>query len=205
MKIYIGADHRGFETKEKLKPWLTKLGHEVVDCGNTEHDPEDDFPDFSFAVGERVAEEVWSRGIIICGSGGGVTIAANKVPGIRCGLGREVADVKQNRTHNDINVLALASDYTSEAEIKKLIEVFLDTEFDGGEKYKRRIAKILAYESCGDDCCGGECCNEEGCECEESCECEKCDCDDCASEDCDCDECKCGEDSGPQHGHCDCC
>jgi len=154
MKVYIGADHRGFELKEQLIPWLKKEGHEVIDCGNTKLNPLDDFPDFSFAVAQNVSEDLLSRGIIICGSGGGVTIAANKVPGIRCATVAYADEAKHNRTNNDVNMIALASDYTKLEQAQEFVKIFLNTKFDGGEKYKRRIAKISEYE---DSCCG-DCC-----------------------------------------------
>jgi ribose 5-phosphate isomerase B len=154
MKVYIGADHRGFELKQQLIPWLTKKGHDVIDCGNTVLDPLDDFPDFSFAVAEKVADDPASRGIIICGSGGGVTIAANKVVGIRCGTVSNADEVKHNRENNDVNMIALASDYTPFKESCEFADIFLTTAFKGDEKYTRRIQKISTYESA---CCGGGC------------------------------------------------
>jgi ribose 5-phosphate isomerase B len=154
MKVFIGADHRGFELKEQLKSWLMKSKYEVIDCGNTKLDPEDDFPDFSFPVAEGVASESGSLGILVCGSGGGVTIAANKVVGIRCVTASKVEDVKHNRAHDDANVMAIAANFTSIDEAQKLATAFLETPFDGGEKYKRRIAKITSYEQA---CCGGGC------------------------------------------------
>ncbi len=142
MKIFIGADHRGFHLKQLLAPWLVKQGHKVVDCGNTTYEPGDDFPDFTFAVADRVALEAGSRGIILCGSGGGVTIVANKVAGIRCTMGVHVSEVKHNRSHNDINVLSIGADHTTEFIAKKLIKVFLTTPFDPQERFVRRLGKI---------------------------------------------------------------
>ena len=160
MKLFIGADHRGFQLKEALKPWVSGLGHEVIDCGNTKLEPEDDFPDFAFAVADAVADAIAkdpeSRGIVICGSGGGVTIAANKVRGIRCVLGMNVEDVEHNRDHNDANVLALAADSTPENKMKEMISTFLTTKFSGANKCKRRIGKIMAREE--DNCGGCGCC-----------------------------------------------
>lgn len=150
MKVYIGADHRGFELKERLKPWLVTQKHDIVDCGNTKLDPLDDFPDFSFAVAEKVSGDGKARGILICGSGGGVTIAANKVVGIRCVVAGNIEDVTHNREHDDANILAIAANFTSEKEAKELIRAFLETKFSGEKKYARRIAKISDYESC---CC----------------------------------------------------
>lgn len=146
MKVFIGADHRGFELKEKLKTWLLSQNHEVTDCGNTAFDPLDDFPDFSFTVARNVAGDAGSFGILICGSGGGVTIAANKVKGVRCVTAGCVKDIVHNRTHDDANVLAIAANFTREEEAKKLVTTFLETPFSGEEKYKRRIAKITSYE-----------------------------------------------------------
>ncbi|MEK7592053.1 MAG: RpiB/LacA/LacB family sugar-phosphate isomerase [Patescibacteria group bacterium] len=160
MKIFIGADHRGFAMKELIKFWLISLGHEVVDCGNIVYDKEDDFPDFAFAVAERiggltrVSENVDNiarpglarLGLVFCGSGGGVTITANKVKGIRCVTALSIEDVKHNREHNDANVLAIATDIFNEDMIKKMIEVFLFTQFVPEDRFIRRIGKIKAYE-----------------------------------------------------------
>lgn len=157
MKLYIGADHRGFDVKKTLISWLTKAGHEVVDCGNETLDPEDDFPDFTFPVAESVMENEGSLGIVICGSGGGVTIAANKVPGIRCVLGMNVEDVTHNRAHDDANVLAIAANYTPQDAIQTMVTAFLETKFSGEPKYKRRLQKITVYEA---SCCGE--CGKEG-------------------------------------------
>ncbi len=144
MTIYIGADHRGFHLKDKLTTWLREEGHDVHDCGNTVYDPEDDFPDFSFAVAEKVAMDAGSRGIVICGSGGGVTIAANKVKGVRCTTAVHVADVKHNRQADDINVLALSADYTDFDETKELVNAFILVEFEAQERHVRRLNKITA-------------------------------------------------------------
>jgi ribose 5-phosphate isomerase B len=144
MTIYIGADHRGFHLKEKLCEWLRSEGHDVTDCGNKIYDPNDDFPDYSFAVADRVAEDQGSRGIVICGSGGGVTIAANKVKGVRCTTAVHVADVKHNRLADDINVLALSADYTDFDEARELLTAFTRVEFEAQERHVRRLNKISA-------------------------------------------------------------
>jgi len=142
MTIYIGADHRGFHLKEKIVVWLREEGNEVQDCGDTEYDENDDFPDFSFAVADKVVHDSGSRGIVICGSGGGVTIAANKVKGIRCTAAVHVADVKHNRMSNDINVLSLSADFTDFDEAKELVNAFLLVEFEAVERHNRRLNKI---------------------------------------------------------------
>lgn len=147
MHIFIGADHRGFQLKETLRDWLESQGHQVTDCGNTVFDPDDDFPDFALAVAEKVVQTADSRGIVVCGSGVGVNIAANKVKGIRASTGINADEVRHARKHDDLNVLALSSDYTDEAETKKMIEVFLNTPFEPEERFIRRLKKIAAYEA----------------------------------------------------------
>jgi len=147
MTIYIGADHRGFVLKEQLIPYITSLGFTVIDLSAKTRDPDDDFPDISFTVADKIALDPSVLGIIICGSGGGATIAANKVKGIRCTLGVGVPDVFHNRDHNNCNVLALASDSTSFEAAKPLVEAFLKTPFDtSAPRFARRLAKITARE-----------------------------------------------------------
>lgn len=146
MKIYIGSDHRGFNLKEELKAWLVSLGHDIVDCGNKVYDPSDDFPDFAFDVADRVARDLESRGIVICGSSGGVTIAANKVRNIRCTSGISRESVIHDRDHNDINILAVASDWTSADQVKELIDLFLKTPYKKEARFARRLEKISERE-----------------------------------------------------------
>ena len=146
MQIFIGSDHRGFKLKEVIKVWLSASGNEVVDCGNSVYDPDDDFPDFSFIVADKVISANNSLGIVICGSGGGVTIAANKVKGVRCAQAVNLRDVIHNRKHDDINVLAIGSDFVSEDEAKKMIMAFIETRFDPEERFVRRLGKIKKRE-----------------------------------------------------------
>lgn len=146
MRIFIGADHRGFALKESIKQFLVSLTHDVVDCGNDRLDPNDDFPDFSFAVADGVAQASGSRGIVVCGSGAGVVIASNKVAGIRAALAYSPEEITRNRQHDDINVLSLAADWTDEAKAKAIVTAFLTTAFLGEEKYVRRLKKIQARE-----------------------------------------------------------
>ncbi|MBT3249913.1 MAG: RpiB/LacA/LacB family sugar-phosphate isomerase [Candidatus Pacebacteria bacterium] len=147
MKIYIGADHRGFELKEHLKLWLIEEEYEVVDCGNEKYDPEDDFTDFSFAAAEKVQSDPESRGIVICGSGVGVNISANKVKGIRASTGINADEVRHARQHDDLNVLAISSEYSDFQQAKEMIIIFLTTPFKSEERYLRRLDKIRKYES----------------------------------------------------------
>lgn len=147
MKIYIGADHRGFAIKEKLKEWLSSRGDTVTDCGNTVLDQNDDYPDFAFAVSDRVVTDPGSLGIVLCGSGGGVVFAANKVQGVRCVPANEVSDVIHNRNHNDANVLGIGTDHTTWGDIIAMTTAFLDTPFGNEERFVRRLNKIKAREN----------------------------------------------------------
>jgi ribose 5-phosphate isomerase B len=147
MTLFIGSDHRGFPLKEQIKSWLIEQGHSLVDVSSPIIDPQDDYPDIAFLVSDRVAVSPESVGILLCGSGGGVAIAANKVKGIRAAVAMGREDVIHNRDHNNINVLALASDFTSFDDAKMFIEAFLDTPFDTSVlRFQRRLAKISARE-----------------------------------------------------------
>lgn len=149
--IYLGADHRGYELKEKIKQWLGDLGYEFLDMGAPEHNKEDDYPDFATAVAKAVALSLSngqvSKGILVCGSGIGVAIAANKIKGVRAGTAMKPGQVKASVNDEDLNVLAVSADYTTEDETKKIIRVFLETKFSGEERHIRRINKIKNLES----------------------------------------------------------
>ena len=143
--IYLGADHRGYNLKEKIKDWLLDWGYEYEDCGAFELNDWDDYPDFTSVVGRQIAHNHNSEekmGIVICGSGIGVDIVANKFKGIRCGLAINSDQIKSAREDDDINVLAIASDYIKENQAKEIIKVFLETKFSSQDKYIRRINKI---------------------------------------------------------------
>lgn len=142
--IYLGADHRGWELKAKIAKWLQGRGYEFEDVGAYDYDPNDDYVDYAIRVGEKVASK--SRGIVICGSGVGVDIAANKIKGVRCGLGLAVDQIHAARKDDNINILALAADNTSEEQALKMVEKFLETDFVESERYLRRIEKIKRYE-----------------------------------------------------------
>lgn len=142
MHIHIGADHRGFELKRHLTIWLTGNGHSVNDCGNTVLDPLDDYPDFAAAVAHAVAADPQSLGIVICGSGAGVSIAVNKVNGIRGALGITPEQVMMSRKDDHINVLALSSNYISAEDAERMVESFLSTAPQLEPRYMRRLAKI---------------------------------------------------------------
>ena len=144
MKIAIGADHAGFLLKQKLRDELIAEGHEVSDAGTTSTDSVD-YPDFAEIVAGQVLSGAADKGILVCSSGVGMSIAANKFNGIRAALGTSEDEVGYVRRHNDANILALGANYTSEDAARKLIGVFLATEFEGG-RHARRLAKIQAIE-----------------------------------------------------------
>lgn len=144
MKIAIGADHAGFALKERLRERLTQRGHEVADLGTS--GPEStDYPDYAEKVAEQVAHGEAERGILVCSTGVGMTIAANKVAGVRAALAVNADEVALVRSHNDANVLALGARYTDEEAADHLVGVFLETPFEGG-RHARRVAKITAME-----------------------------------------------------------
>jgi ribose 5-phosphate isomerase B len=143
MKVYFGADHRGFALKEKLKALVAGMGHEVADRGALAWKDSDDYPDFAVAVAKEVAlapDE--SRGILVCGSGAGMDITANRFRKVRCGLALTPEQVRAARRDDDVNVLALAADYIDEAAAAGAVREFLATAFDGKENHRRRLEKV---------------------------------------------------------------
>ncbi len=145
MKIAIGADHRGFELKEKIKQHLLTLGHQVNDLG-TYSTESVDYPDYGFKVAESVARNEVDFGIAICWTGNGINIAANKVKGVRSALCLNEEMASFARSHNDANVLALSSKYVSEDLANKIVDVWLSTKFEGG-RHAKRLEKIINYET----------------------------------------------------------
>lgn len=145
--VYIGADHRGYKLKEKIKSWFGEWGETYKDLGPDKFDPEDDYPDFGIAVGEAVAKDKGSLGIVVCGSGIGISVAANKVKGVRAAVVFNEDGAFHARDSDELNVLSLPVDYLSESQAKKVIEVFLKTKFSGEKRHKRRIGKIKEYEN----------------------------------------------------------
>jgi ribose 5-phosphate isomerase B len=144
MKIYIGADHRGYQLKEFLKDKLTD--YDVIDMGAYEHAPQDDAVDFAALVSQKVAGDPSARGVLICGSGAGMCIAANKIGGIRCSVGHSADEVKASRHDDDLNILALPADFISQEESVEIVKAFLHTEFAPEERFVRRIAKTMELE-----------------------------------------------------------
>jgi len=144
VKIAVGSDHRGFALKAHLVSTLAKAGHEIVDLGCSGVEPVD-YPDFAFVVGEMVASGGAERGILVCGSGIGMSIAANKVRGVRAAICRTVEDARVTRRHNDSNVLALSERGLDDPHIDELVAAWLSTPFEGG-RHERRVEKIREYE-----------------------------------------------------------
>ena len=144
MKIAIGSDHRGFALKERIKKLLAGDGHELVDLG-TDSEESADYPDFAIPVAEMTARGGADRGILVCGSGIGVSIAANKVAGARAALVWTVKEAEMTRRHNDSNVLALSEALADSGDVDGIIRIWLSTEFEGG-RHQRRVDKITDYE-----------------------------------------------------------
>jgi ribose 5-phosphate isomerase B len=147
MKISIAADHAGFALKEKLRQRLAAEGHEVVDFG-PESAASCDYPDFAQPVGRDVAQGRADRGILVCSTGIGMAMAANKIAGVRAAPAQSADEVRLTREHNDANVLTLGAKYLDEDQAAGLIRIFLETEFAGG-RHARRVAKIAQLEQGG--------------------------------------------------------
>lgn len=144
MRIAIGSDHRGFAIKSKIIAYLQQTGHEVLDAG-TSSAQSVDYPDYARVVADQVAHHEADRGILICGSGIGMCIAANKVRGIRAANCHDEFTAEMSRRHNDVNVLCLSADMLGERMIDRMIEIWLTTEFEGG-RHARRVEKISELE-----------------------------------------------------------
>jgi ribose 5-phosphate isomerase B len=145
MKIAIGSDHAGYPLKQRLVKLLEAQGHLVADKG-THSEESCDYPDFGDAVARAVAEGAAERGIVVCTTGIGMSITANKVHGIRAALAGSVDAARLTRLHNDANVLAIAAKYTEPAVAEALVETFLNTAFEGG-RHGRRVDKMMAVEA----------------------------------------------------------
>ncbi len=154
MKLVISADHAGFPLKEELRAYLAKGGHEVVDLGTYEPDPLDDYPDFAEKVGLAIKQGIAKRGIIICGSGVGVCVAANKIPGIRAGICHDTYSAHQGVEHDDMNALVLGARIIGASLAYEVVDAYVKAEFIAKEeRFVRRFNKVLAIEAkyqCGD-------------------------------------------------------
>jgi ribose 5-phosphate isomerase B len=147
MKIYIGSDHRGYMLKEKIAKWLFEMGHDFQDLGAPSLEPGDDFTKYAEEVVSLVSKNEGSRGVLLCGSGVGVEIVANKFDGIRAAIGKDVLQIEAGRKDDDMNTLVVAADFTSEKETKAMLIAFLETKFSGKARYERRLEEITKIEA----------------------------------------------------------
>ena len=147
MMIYIGSDHRGFALKEKLKNLLTEWGYDYEDVGPFEYNKDDDYPNFGEAVASKVASNLGNRGILICGSGVGIDVAANKIDGIRAGTISEPEQARASVHDEDLNILSLSADFLSEEKAIEIAKAFLEAKYGKEERYERRLEEIKNIES----------------------------------------------------------
>ena len=145
MKIVIGADHAGYLMKNEVVARLKGLGHDVTDVGTFSADSTD-YPDYAAQVASRVAHGEADRGILVCSTGIGMSIAANKVDGIRAAVGNSDEEVRLARTHNNINVLTLGANFSDRQAADRWVDIFLESPFEGG-RHERRVNKMMALES----------------------------------------------------------
>lgn len=145
MRVYIGADHAGFEMKQAIAEHLRQAGHEVTDVGTTGNESVD-YPDFAVQVGRAVARGDAERGVLVCGTGVGMAIAANKVRGVRAAAIENPEIAKMARRHNDLNVLAVSGRYTDLATATEVVDTFLSEPFEGG-RHQGRVGKIADIEA----------------------------------------------------------
>jgi len=144
MKIAVASDHRGFEAKQQIKAILAQLEHESIDLGANDSNPID-YPDTAYSAAMAVSKKEADRAILICATGIGMSIAANKIKGIRAALCHDELSAQISRDHNNSNVLCISGDQINEVLIRKIVEVWLNTEFSGG-RHERRVRKISAIE-----------------------------------------------------------
>ncbi|RAP74037.1 ribose 5-phosphate isomerase B [Paenibacillus montanisoli] len=146
MKIAIGADHAGYRLKNEVVPFIKSLGHDIEDVG-CDCEQSVDYPDYALPVAELVAQGKADRGILICGTGIGMSIAANKVRGIRCALVHDMFSAKATREHNDTNVLAMGERVIGPGVAQEIIRIWLETPFSNGERHVGRVGKVMKLEA----------------------------------------------------------
>lgn len=146
MKLFIGADHRGYKLKEKVGQWLFDHNHGFEDVGADTYDPQDDYTLFAERVAALVADNPDSKGILLCGSGVGVEVVANKFDGVRAAIGKSKEQIEAGRRDDDMNVLVLAADFTSAEEAKDMVHAFIHTKFSGEARHERRLEEIARIE-----------------------------------------------------------
>lgn len=146
MRIALGSDHAGFDLKQDLDSFISGLGHEIVDVGTTSRDPVD-YPDFSEAVGLAVKDGRAERGVLICGSGVGASVAANKIPGVRAGLCHDTYSAHQGVEHDEMNVLVMGARVIGVELAHELVRAYLAAKFSGEERHRRRLEKVKEIEA----------------------------------------------------------
>jgi len=146
MNVALGTDHAGFALKATVVEAITALGHSVVDCGAMRIDPDDDYPDFAAAVAQAILDGRAERGVLLCGSGVGASVAANKFVGIRSALCHDTFSARQGVEDDAMNVLALGARVIGPALAVELVNTFLRAEFSGADRHRRRLAKIESFE-----------------------------------------------------------
>ncbi len=147
MRIALGADHAGYALKAPIAELLKSLGHEVVDVGAYSMDPSDDYPDFAMALADAVASGEAERGVMVCGSGVGASVAANKVAGVRAAVCHDTYSAHQGVEHDDMNVLCLGARIVGQEVARELVTAFLSARFTGEERHQRRLDKVLDIEA----------------------------------------------------------
>ena len=147
MRIAIGADHAGYPAKGPVKELLEAAGHEVVDLGAHAYDALDDYPDFAKAVAEYIAAENADRGVVLCGSGVGASVASNKVRGIRASVCHDTYSAHQGVEHDDMNILCMGVRIIGEELVKEIVDAFASAEFSGEERHVRRMQKVFDMEA----------------------------------------------------------
>jgi len=145
MRVVFGSDHAGFELKKMLIDYVKDLGHEVLNVGTDGPEPVD-YPDFAEKVGKTILDGKADRGILICGSGVGASVSANKIPGIRAAICHDCYSARQGVEHDDMNVLVLGARIIGESLARDLARIFLEAKFSDEERHKRRLGKITALE-----------------------------------------------------------
>jgi ribose 5-phosphate isomerase B len=146
MRVAVAFDHRGVKLRERVKDAVAELGHELVDLGTDASEPRVDYPDKAREIGEVVSGRETERGVLVCGSGVGASVAANKLPGIRAAICHDVYSAHQGVEHDDLNILCLGSEVVGAELAADLVRAFLQARFAGGERYVRRLEKIAAME-----------------------------------------------------------
>ena len=149
MKLAIAADHAGYDLKALLVPWLKSAGHQIIDLGAHQLEPDDDYPDYAAAVGQVVQSGGAERGIVVCGSGVGACIAANKVPGIRACLCHDTYTGHQGVEHDDMNVICLGARIIGVELAKEILHAFLSANFLPEPRFRRRLEKLRKLEQEG--------------------------------------------------------